>query len=136
MPEAIFAAFRAGCAEDARATLRRFAVLCSQGGEQPRALCRQLQEHLADSPADALLAGLDVLAGLDTEIASGRFGGPRLQLFADGDALVPAEAAVALAAVDPVSHVRVVESASHGFVLEQAALLAGEIAAFMDRCDG
>ncbi len=131
MAEETFAAFRQGCASDARATLKRFALLCAQGASDPRGLSRQLQ---AAAPANAptqLLAGLDLLAALDTRAALQAFVGPQLHLFAGQDALVPAEAAQALLALLPDVEIGLVDNASHAFALERPHELAAAIQAFL-----
>ncbi len=126
-----FIAFRQGCADDARATLKRFALLCAQGAADPRGLSRQLQ---AAAPAIApaqLLAGLDLLAALDTRAAVQAFVGPQLHLFAGLDALVPGGAAQALLALLPDVEIGLLDSASHAFALERPHELAAAIQAFL-----
>ncbi|HEY6610277.1 MAG TPA: alpha/beta fold hydrolase [Pseudomonas sp.] len=131
MDEATFAAFRAGCAADAAATLKRFAMLCAQGCGDARALGRQLQQGLpAQAPAQ-LLAGLDVLAALDNRAALAAFAGPQLHLLAESDALVPAPAAEALLTLLPAGEVDVLEGSGHALVLEQPQALAALLAEFV-----
>ena len=131
MDEATFAAFRAGCAADAAATLKRFAMLCAQGCLDARALGRQLQQSLPAQTPPQLLAGLDVLAALDNRAALASFAGPQLHLFADADALVPAEAAEALLALLPAGEVNLLESSGHACVLEQPQALAALLDEFV-----
>lgn len=126
-----FAAFRAGCAADAAATLKRFAMLCAQGCSDARALGRQLQQGLPAQEGGQLLAGLDVLAKLDNRAALASFAGPQLHLLADADALVPAEAAAALLALLPAGEVDVLEGSGHACVLEQPQALAALLAEFV-----
>ncbi len=126
-----FAAFRAGCATDAAATLRRFAMLCAQGGAEARALGRQLQQGLPAQTAEQLLAGLDVLAALDNRAALASFAGPQLHLLAEADALVPAAAAAALLALLPAGEVDLLEGSGHACVLEQPQALAALLAEFV-----
>lgn len=126
-----FAAFRAGCAADATATLKRFAMLCAQGCADARALGRQLQQGLPAQPAEQLLAGLDVLAALDNRAALAGFAGPQLHLLADADALVPAAAAAALLALLPAGEVDLLEGSGHACVLEQPQALAALLAEFV-----
>ena len=127
MAAATFAAFRAGCAADAAATLRRFAMLCAQGGVDARALGRQLQQCLPAQEPAHLLAGLDVLAALDNRAALASFAGPQLHLLAEADALLPASAAEALLALLPAGEVDVLEGCSHACVAEQPQALAALI---------
>ena len=131
MDEPTFAAFRAGCAADAAATLKRFAMLCAQGCGDARALGRQLQQGLPAQDSERLLAGLDVLAALDNRAALANFAGPQLHLLADADALVPAEAAEALLALLPAGEVDLLESSGHACVLEQPQALAALLAEFV-----
>jgi len=131
MDEATFAAFRAGCAADATATLKRFAMLCAQGCSEARALGRQLQQGLPTQDGAQLLAGLDVLAALDNCAALANFAGPQLHLLAEADALVPAEAATALLALLPAGEVDVLEGSGHALVLEQPQALATLIHEFV-----
>ena len=130
-----FAAFRAGCASDAAATLRRFAMLCAQGCVDARALGRQLQQGLPAQAPEQLLAGLDVLAALDNRAALASFAGPQLHLLAGLDALVPAAAAEALLALLPAGEVDVLEGCGHAFVLEQPQALAALLAEFVREAD-
>lgn len=131
MDRETFAAFRAGCASDAAATLKRFAMLCAQGGTEARALGRQLQQGLPVQDGAQLLAGLDVLAALDNRAALASFAGPQLHLLAELDALVPAAAAQALLALLPAGEVDVLEGCGHAFILEQPQALAALLAEFV-----
>ena len=126
-----FAAFRQGCAQDARATLKRFALLCVQGASDPRGLSRQLLVAAPAARPESLLAGLDLLAALDTRAALQAFVGPQLHLFAGQDGLVPAEAAKALLALLPDVEVGLIDDASHAFALERPHELAAAIQAFL-----
>ncbi|UVE17503.1 alpha/beta fold hydrolase [Pseudomonas sp. LS44] len=131
MPGATFTAFRAGCADDAPATLKRFALLCAQGAEDSRGIARRLAAATPAAQATSLVAGLDVLAALDTRAALQRFDGPQLHLFAGADALVPGEAAGALLEVLPDTEIGLLEQTSHAFVIERAHEVAAAIHAFL-----
>lgn len=124
MPAKTYATFYGGCQENAGATLKRFAMLCAQGGADARGLSRQLQSHLSASDESALLAGLRLLASLDNRAALAAFTGPQLHLLAEQDALVPAAAGDALLALLPTGEVDVLEECGHAFVREQADALA------------
>lgn len=124
MPAQTYAAFYEGCQENAGATLKRFAMLCAQGGADARGLSRQLQSHLSTSDESALLAGLRLLASLDNRAALAAYNGPQLHLLAEQDALVPAAAGDALLALLPAGEVDVLEECGHAFVREQADALA------------
>lgn len=124
MQEQTYAAFYQGCQENVGATLKRFAMLCAQGGADTRGLSRQLQGNLACSDEASLLAGLRLLANLDNRATLASFAGPQLHLLAEQDALVPVAAADALLALLPTGEVDVVEDCGHAFVLDQADTLA------------
>lgn len=131
MPAHTYATFYQGCQENAGATLKRFAMLCAQGGADTRGLSRQLQNHLASSDGPALLAGLRLLASLDNRAALATFAGPQLHLLAEQDALVPAAVAAELLALLPAGEVDVLEDCGHAFVLEQADALTALMSDFI-----
>ncbi len=131
MSAGTFAAFHAGCKLDPAGTLKRFAMLCAQGGSEARSLGRQLQQGLGASAAAELVAGLDVLAALDNRAALAAFAGPQLHLLAERDALVPAAAAAALLELVPTGEVDVLEECSHALLLEQPQALAALIDEFI-----
>ena len=131
MPGETFAGFRQGCAANTVATVKRFALLCAQGAADSRALSRQLLAAAPPSQPATLLAGLDVLAALDTRVALQAFAGPQLHLFAGADALVPAAVAPALLAVFRDVEVDLIEQASHAFVLERPDAIAAAIQGFL-----
>jgi pimeloyl-[acyl-carrier protein] methyl ester esterase len=126
-----FGAFRQGCALDARATLKRFALLCAQGAADARGLSRLLQGAAPQAQPETLLAGLDLLAALDSRGALQDFVGPQLHLFAGQDALVPAATAQALLALLPDVEIGLIDSASHAFALERPHEIAAAIQAFL-----
>jgi len=131
MPAETFNAFRQGCAADASATLKRFALLCAQGAVDARGLSRQLLGAAPLPQSATLLAGLDLLANLDTRAALQAFVGPQLHLFAGQDALVPAAAAPALLALLPDVEIGLIDNASHAFVLERPHEISAAIQAFL-----
>lgn len=129
MPAATFEAFREAYTLNPATTLKRFAMLCSQGAVDFRGLSRRLLEQADGSDS---LAGLDLLAALDTREALQQFSGPQLHLFAADDALVPGAAAVAIRALQSVADVRQIEGASHALVIEQVGEVSAAIARFME----
>ncbi|GAB3383659.1 alpha/beta hydrolase family protein [Azotobacter armeniacus] len=131
MSMATFAAFRDGCAQDAAATLKRFALLCSQGCAEARGLSRQLSQGIPAQEAAQRLSGLEVLAALDNRAALAGFAGPQLHLLAASDALVPAAAAEPLQALLRRGAVERVAGTGHAFVLEQPQALAARLATFI-----
>lgn len=126
-----FGAFRQSCAADAPAALKRFALLCAQGAADARGLSRQLSSAAPLPNSAALLAGLDVLASMDTRAALQAFVGPQLHLFAGQDGLVPAGAAQALLMLLPDVEIGLIDRASHAFALERPHEIAAAIQAFL-----
>ncbi|ROM73862.1 transporter [Pseudomonas brassicacearum] len=126
-----FDGFLAGCAGDPRQTLKRFSLLCAQGCSDPRGLSRLLLAGAPNTAPEVLMAGLEVLAQLDTRQALQSFRGPQLHLFAGLDALVPAEAAGELLVLLPDVEIGLIEQAGHGFLLEDPHGVAGAIQAFL-----
>lgn len=134
MPAETFDAFLAGCAADPRLTLKRFSLLCAQGAQDPRGLSRLMLGGAPNTSSAALMAGLELLAQLDTREALQAFRGPQLHLFAGQDGLVPAEAAGELFALLPDIEIGLIEQASHAFLLEDPHGVAGAIQAFLHEC--
>lgn len=126
-----FNAFYQACVADTPATLKRFALLCAQGAADARGLSRQLLGAAPQPQAEPLLAGLGLLAALDTRAALQSFVGPQLHLFAGDDALVPAGAASALLELLPDIEIGLIDQASHAFVLERPHEVAAAIQAFL-----
>ncbi|GGK04496.1 alpha/beta fold hydrolase [Pseudomonas matsuisoli] len=126
-----FEAFRSSCLVDPATTLKRFALLCSQGAKQPRTLSRALSVDAGSDP-ESLRAGLDVLAHLDLRHALRVYTGPRLHVMAERDALVPADALPALEHLSGEGATVLMEAASHAFVFEQADELAELIVGRME----
>lgn len=131
MPAATFELFRSGCADDAQATLKRFGLLCAQGSAEPRALGRLLFGGAPQPEPQQLLAGLDVLAALDTRAALQAFNGPQLHLLAGADGLVPMAAAGELQSLLGDVETGLIEAASHAFMLERPHEVAAAIQAFL-----
>lgn len=127
MPVETFAKFRAGFAEDPNSTLRRFAMLCAQGGVDSRRVARQLQQNLPVNNSTSVgLAGLNVLAALHNGTALQTFAGPQRHFFAREDALVP----VVAVAPYPLNCTEVCEGC-HAFLLEQPEALAERIGSWI-----
>ncbi|MDG1579822.1 alpha/beta fold hydrolase [Pseudomonas sp. GOM6] len=131
MDETTFDAFVAGCREHPQATLKRFALLCTQGADEARSLARQLQTAAPQQAPEVLLAGLEVLGSFDGRSAIQRFAGPQLHLLAGADALVPAEVAGELLLLQPDIEVGLIEGVSHAFPLERPHEVAAAIEAFI-----
>jgi pimeloyl-[acyl-carrier protein] methyl ester esterase len=134
MPAETFDAFLAGCAADPKTTLKRFSLLCAQGAQDPRGLSRLLLNAAPTASPATLMAGLELLAQIDTRAAVQAFRGPQLHLFAGQDGLVPAEVAGELFALLPDVEIGLIEQASHAFLLEDPHGVAGAIQAFLHEC--
>lgn len=125
-----FAAFRELCRSDLPAGLKRFALLCSQGSAQPRALSRQLQEMALAAESSSALVGLELLAALDNRQAIIDFAGPQLHLLAQADAFVPPETARLLGDLNPQASVEILGH-SHASVFAEADELAQRMVSFI-----
>lgn len=130
MPVETFSEFRKLCQSDLTAGLKRFALLCSQGSAQPRALSRQLQEIALAVQHSSALADLEMLAELDNRQAIQAFAGPQLHLLAAVDALLPVAAAEALRALNPQATVELLGH-SHASVFAEPQLLAQRMVSFI-----
>lgn len=157
MARATFDGFSALCATDRAATLKRFSLLCAQGSyEAPYAAseaidpvaanpcCDQVQHRRAAARALAkqLLpvsdqyadpASLALLGALDNRAALTELSVPQLHLFAQGDALVPEQAALALEHAVPQARVRRL-TGSHALPIEAPTQVAAQVAAFIEEC--
>lgn len=131
MDRATFAAFVEGCRADPQLTLKRFALLCAQGSQDPRGQARLLLGAAPHSAPAQLMAGLQVLGQLDTRQALQAFAGPQLHLYAGLDGLVPAEAAPALLGLLADVEIGLIEQAGHAFILDDPHGVAAAIQAFL-----
>jgi len=130
MPAATFAEFFELCGDDLPAGLKRFAVLCSQGAAQPRPLSRQLLDMAVLNDKDEALAGLKVLAELDSRPAIRSFAGPQLHLLAESDALMPTTTFNKLAELNPQATVEQLGQ-SHASVFAEPQVLAQRMQSFI-----
>ncbi|HEY5790723.1 MAG TPA: alpha/beta fold hydrolase [Gammaproteobacteria bacterium] len=107
--------FTDGLAADPAGTLARFAGLAAHGDLEQRAVLRRLRAELANADAvpEALGSGLALLADSDLRAAGCGLAVPLLCLLGSDDALVPAAAATALAALWPKGRVEVIAGAGH-----------------------
>ena len=129
--------FQRGLQASPTRTLRRFAQLSAQGGQDTRRLGRDLVAALASTPLDHALAGLEVLSALDLRDVPGTLKIPQLHLFGDNDALVPAAARQAIAERLPEGgRTASIAHAGHAFPLEQAERTAALMADFLLSSDG
>lgn len=128
MPSATFDAFINGFREAPNTTLKRFSLLCSDG----KAMASLLLNGAPNAQPDTLLAGLELLATLDTRQALKAFNGPQFHVFAGQDGLVPAQAASDLLALLPDVQVGLMEQACHAFLLQAPHELAAAIQSFLN----
>lgn len=131
MAAEIFDAFHEAFRLDPDETLKRFRMLCSRGGFDPRTLARQLQVSQSQSSVEVLDAGLQLLAQLDGREALHGFFGPQLHLFAGNDALVPPAAGEAMRRWMPGASAQLISGASHALPLERADDVAAAMLAFI-----
>ena len=102
----------------------------------PEQVCQQLDtspQGLDSTQADARLQlhGPNRLTPPKRRSALQRFAGPQLHLLAGADALVPAEVAGELLALQPDIEVGLIEEVSHAFPLERPHEVAAAIHAFI-----
>lgn len=130
MPAETFKAFLNDMRAQPDKTLKRFALLVTQGSEQGRALARTLPWDTAN--IDQRLHALALLGVLDSRAALKASSTASLHCFAGQDALVPAAAARELVALSPALQVAIHPQASHALPLEQPLWLAERITAFLE----
>ncbi len=134
LPAATLQSFASELDGNPAKTLRRFASLQAKGSSDPRALVRQWLRGGEHWSADALAAGLQWLASLDTRTMLQGLECPQLHLLADTDALVPVRAANALAAAlaaTPNAAVRVLDADCHALPLAAPVPLAAALREFV-----
>lgn len=129
MPAETFKTFYNDFRDDPDRTLKRFALLVTQGSEQGRRLSKSLE--WSDADHEQLLHSLAMLGVLDNRIVLKRGLHPTLHCLAHDDALVPASVAGPLSQLDDGSRVVVHPQASHALALEQPLWLAEQIALFL-----
>ena len=132
MPVATFKAFHESFQLDPAATLKRFALLCAQGAENPRNIGRLLTDGTPQPSAEGLLSGLTLLAAADARQALQNYAGPQLHILGAADALVPVALVDALRALRPDVDVAVLESGSHAFAIEQPRAVAALVQTFLN----
>lgn len=133
MPTDTFKSFYADFRDEPEKTLKRFALLVTQGSAQGRALSKALQWDEADH--EQRLHALAILGVLDSRSILRRSSLPTLHCLAGQDALVPATVEGALVELDDHSRVAVHAEASHALPLEQPLWLAEQIAQFLQAGD-
>lgn len=132
MPSDTFKQFYADMRSEPEKTLKRFALLVTQGSAQRRSMGKLLAWDRASY--EQRLNGLALLAVLDNRVPLSRSAAPMLHCLGANDALVPADAAVQLGrlAGPTLAQVVVHPDASHALVLEKPLWLANQIASFLE----
>ncbi|QJD60446.1 alpha/beta fold hydrolase [Pseudomonas sp. gcc21] len=133
MPADTFKTFYADYRDEPDKTLKRFALLVTQGSNQPKALSRSMQWDDADH--EQRLHALAILGVLDSRAILRRSVLPTLHCLGAQDALVPAAVEAALKELNDYSHVAVHPGAGHALPLEQPLWLAEQIAEFLQAGD-
>lgn len=134
MSRANFKSFYQDYRDEPGKTLKRFALLVTQGGADARQQAKALEwDSLSD---EQRLHALAVLGLIDNRVALREPAAPILHCLGAHDALVPAAAAELLADVHQGSAVRVHPTASHALPLEQPLWLAAEIAGWLEAPHG
>ncbi len=126
--------FRQSVEENVMKALRRFDVLQASGAEHPKAIARELQGARLSVNTGSLIAGLDLLASLDTRQTLGSLPQPQMHFIADQDALVPQELKDALDQLLPNQlNVRLefLSGVSHAAPVDVPAQIAAALSDFL-----
>gem|GEM_PF-81116 len=133
LDEATFRRFCEGFKENPEATLSRFDLLVSQGSANQREVARQLAALHLPALHPSLLAGLELLAALDTRPALRQFSGAQQHALAEQDAFLPAaftgKTRSALVGLRPSKNISsyLYDRNGHALPLTASAWLAREI---------
>ncbi|PAU89815.1 transporter [Pseudomonas sp. WN033] len=133
MAAATFKAFLNDFRQQPDKTLKRFALLVTQGSDQARSLSRMLSWDQADE--EQRLHALALLGVLDHRNALKNNPAASLHCLAARDALVPGALADHLRTLAPGVRLVVHGQASHALPLEQPAWLAARIGEFLEARD-
>lgn len=120
--------------QDVAATLNRFLTLQVRGSADMRPTLNLLRTALAErTPArrEALDQGLGLLLNTDLRQQLGRVLQPQLWLQGDKDTLIPAAAAVEIAALANAARVETISGAAHAPFLSHAPYCAQQIKRFV-----
>src|SRR5690606_27146661 len=128
MPGTLFRRFAEGFDTDAEGTLRQFTALQGRGDARERAVSRMLRSQLPAAVSGNWRDALQLLGELDNREALAALAVPSLHLFGAGDALVPAAAATAVQALNPMSRVQVLDGVGHAPQISAPAVLADIVA--------
>ncbi len=128
MSETVFAEFEHGVSVSCSQTLKQFAMLCSQGGEQQRETVRLIRKVLVDAEPDAeqLSSLLTLLREADTRSQLADLTCPVIHWVAERDALVPFSFSRALSGHYPTHTIKPIEG-GHAFWLETPDIIVSDI---------
>jgi malonyl-CoA O-methyltransferase len=138
MAPAINRRFTAGFQADPSATWRRFTGLMAQGDSAERGLLKQLRSAFSgpEVSGHSWFEALQLLAMLDNRDRFSQLTQPGLHLYAEADALVPASAAQAVAALNPRQEVAVLSETAHALHWSRPSEVAEYIGRFLRRDAG
>jgi pimeloyl-[acyl-carrier protein] methyl ester esterase len=133
MPGETFDAFLAGCQADPRTTLKRFALLCAQGAQDPRGLSRAARRR-AKYRAAALMAGWNCLRKWILAMRCKHFAARNCICSPGRTVWCRRKRRGRCLRLLPDIEIGLIEQASHAFLLEDPHGLAGAIQAFLHEC--
>ncbi len=131
MPDAVNREFNLSFTQDAQAALKLFYGLMAQGDNAERQLLKNLRKLMPETISANWLPALELLRELDNRETLAELRQPVLHLLADKDALVPAVAASAIAAINPAHKLVLVAQASHAVHWSQPEKVTAEIEQFL-----
>ncbi|HSH28613.1 MAG TPA: alpha/beta fold hydrolase [Thiohalobacter sp.] len=134
MAPAVFAGFATSVQDAPEATLQRFLGLVARGGEQ-RQVQRRLRRMAGGAPpeTEALVQGLTLLAQADARATAAALTVPVHWWLGALDALVPPEAADALAALTGPESVTAMEGAGHAPFLSHPDIFNERLSEWLGR---
>lgn len=134
MASDIFANFQIAYQQNSTATLKRFLQLVTYGCSDARLLLKQLQQSLEVHPLPEANAGLTLLAEIDARSSLKEYPGKQLHLFAEQDALVPANCAYELAQLIGESKIRLLTNTGHAFPMQNILQTSQLLDDFIKKC--
>lgn len=132
----VLATFAAQLADDHQAVIKRFLALQAMGSEHAKNEVRQLRQSLANKPspnAQALAAGLSLLANVDLRTQLRQLQMPTLRVYGRLDGLVPHKAIPLVEALLPTNNRQqyIEPKASHAGFISHPNNTAAQIHAFL-----
>lgn len=112
-------------------TIKRFLQLVAQGCSEPRQIVKQLQQNLTLHSIEETVAGLELLASLDTRQVLQQYQGKQYHLLAEFDALVPKESVDSISNLLPKAKVELLPETGHAFPVQADELTAMKIDQFI-----